>query len=369
VMLEYYFPNEAAEPLLWHPVLFAYTLLVSGADLLILAALAYLSGSLRKAIPLMTMLGIGFFAVVLAGPLADLRSPQRAALIFTRPHIVATASNPGISLTAFQSIAWLVALVLSVIFALLTFSYYSHQASLTSSGFRRTIYQAFSLGVTTSERYGSVEKAAKVVAVLMLPFLTLWGIYPASLFIMQTWNPAWRSWALLPVTYFADTFVVATALFMLVYFIWRYGGLERDVVVPILKIHAAGSLSVAALTGLQMAIWWSWSPGTAEMVSPLIPLMYLVIALLLLSFFLSLVAMRYPATIPVVALVAMAGTFTNKWNIIVNAQLISKTGLAFLEAELGGLWVLETAAPIALGIAVFILLSMIFPLEVREGGK
>jgi predicted membrane protein len=29
-MLEYYFPNEAAEPLLWHPVLFAYTLLVSG---------------------------------------------------------------------------------------------------------------------------------------------------------------------------------------------------------------------------------------------------------------------------------------------------------------------------------------------------
>jgi len=166
VMLEYYFPNEAAEPLLWHPVLFAYTLLVSGADLLILAALAYLSGSLRKAIPLMTMLGIGFFAVVLAGPLADLRSPQRAALIFTRPHIAATAANPGISLTAFQSIAWLVALVLSVIFALLTFSYYSHQASLTSSGFRRKIYQAFSLGVTTSERYGSVEKAAKVVAVL-----------------------------------------------------------------------------------------------------------------------------------------------------------------------------------------------------------
>jgi predicted membrane protein len=299
VMLEYYFPNEAAEPLLWHPVLFAYTLLVSGADLLILTALAYLSGSLRKAIPLMTMLGIGFFVVVLAGPLADLRSPQRATLMFTRPHIAATAANPGISLIAFQSIAWLVALVLSVIFALLTFSYYSHQASLTSSGFRRTIYQVFSLGVTTSERYGSVEKAAKVVAVLMLPFLTLWGIYPASLFIMQTWNPAWRSWALLPVTYFADTFVVATALFMLVYFLWRYGGLERDVVVPILKIHAAGSLSVAALTGLQMAMWWSWSPGTAEMVSPLIPLMYLVIALLLLSFFLSLVAMRYPATIPV----------------------------------------------------------------------
>ncbi len=368
-MLEYYFPNEAAEPLLWHPVLFAYTLLVSGADLLILVALSYLAGSLRRAIPLMTMLGIGFFTVVLAGPLADLRSPHRASLIFTQPHIVSTATNPGISLIALQSIAWLIALILSILFALLTFSYYSHQAFQASTGFRKTFYRAFSLGVTTSAKYRSVEKVAKIVAVLMLPFLALWGIYPSSLLIMQTWNPAWRSWSLLPVTYFADTFVVATALFMLVYFFWRYRSLEREVVVPVLKIHAAGSLSVAALTGLQMAVWWFWSPSTAEMVAPLIPLMYAVIALLLISFSLSLVAIRYPAIILAVSLVAITGTFTNKWNIIINAQLISKTGLAFLEAELKGLWLLDTVAPIALGVAVFIVLSTLFPLEVRESGE
>jgi len=369
VMLGYYYPNEAAEPLLWHPVLFAYTLLVSGADLLILAALAYLTGSLRKAIPLMTMLGIGFFAVVLAGPLADLRSPHKAYLIFTSPHITPSATNPGISLTAFQTFAWLIALILSIVFALLTFSYYAHQASLTSTGIRKTIYQAFSLGVKTPEKYRRAEMVAKGVAVVMIPFLTLWGIYPASLFVAQTWNPVWRNWTLLPVIYFADTFVVATALFMLAYFFWRFREMERDVIVPVLKIHAAGSLSVAALTGLQMAVWWFWSPMTAEMVSPLTPLMYAVIALLLLSFLLSLIAMRYPAAVLAVALVAMAGTFTNKWNIIVNGQLISKTGLAFLEAELGGLWFLETAAPIALGVAVFLLLSLVFPLEVREVGK
>lgn len=369
MMLEYYFPNEATEPLLWHPVLFAYTLLVSGADLLILAALAYLAGSLRKAIPLMTMLGIAFFAVVLAGPLADLRSPQRAHLIFANPQIVPTAAHPGISLTAFQTIAWLIALILSVLFALLTFSYHSHQASLSSTGFKRSFYRLFSLGVTTAEKYSVVEKVAKVVAVLMLPFLVLWGIYPASLFLLQTWNPVWRSWALLPVTYFADTFVVATALFMLVYFLWRYRAWEREVVVPVLKIHAAGSISVAALTGLQMAVWWFWSPSTAEMVSPLVPLMYAVIALLMLSFFLSLVAIRYHAVILAVSLVAMAGTFVNKWNITINSQLISKTGLAFLEAELKGAWLLETISPIALGVAVFLVLSMLFPLEVMESGK
>ncbi len=369
MMIEYYYPNEAAEPLLWHPVLFAYALLVSGADLLILSALAHLSGSLRKAIPLMTMLGIAFFSVILTGPLADLRSPHRAYLIFTNPHLVPTDSNPGISLTAFQSVVWLVALVLSVLFALLTFSYYSHLASATVTGFRKALYRVFSLGVTTREKYEGAERAAKYVAVLMLPFLTLWGIYPASLFVAQTWNPVWRYWTLLPVVYFADGFVVATALFMLAYFFWRYKAFEADVVVPILKIHAAGSLSVAALTALQMAVWWFWSPSMAAMVAPLVPLMYVVIGLLLLSFSLSLLAMRRPSAIVVVSLVALAGTFTNKWNIIVNAQLVSKTGLAFLEAELEGLWWLETVSPIALGVAVFILLSLIFPLEVREDGK
>ncbi|MEM0482185.1 MAG: hypothetical protein QXM16_04775 [Nitrososphaerota archaeon] len=365
----YYYPNEAAEPLLWHPVLFAYTLLISGADLLILASLAYLSGSLRKAIPLMTMLGIGFFAVVLLGPLADLRSAHRAVLIFTTPHLSPTTTNPGLSLIALQSWIWIIALILSIIFAVLTFSYYSYQASLTIIGVKKRIYQFFSLGITTLEKYRKVEPAAKAVAVAMLVPLTLWGIYPASMLLTQTWNPVWRGWPLLLVIYFADTFVVATAVFILVYYLWRFKSLESEVLIPILKIHAAGSLSVAALTGLQMAVWWFWSPSMAEMVTPLTPLFYAVIALLLTSFFLSLLSIRYPLISIAVSLAAFIGTFTNKWNILVNAQLISKTGLAFFEAELHGLWFLEMIAPIAAGVGLFILLSIIFPLEVRESGQ
>jgi predicted membrane protein len=317
----------------------------------------------------MTMLGIGFFAVVLAGPLADLRSPHKAYLIFTSPHITPSATNPGISLIAFQAFAWLIALILSIVFALLTFSYYAHQASLMSTGVRKTIYQAFSLGVKTPEKYRRAEMVAKGVAMVMIPFLTLWGIYPASLFVAQTWNPVWRNWTLLPVIYFAEAFVAATALFLLAYFFWRFKEMESDVIVPVLKIHEAGCLSLAALTGLQMAVWWFWSPMTAEMVSPLTPLMYAVIALMFLAYLLSLIARRYPAAVLAVALVSIVGSFANKWNIIINGQLISKTGLAFFKAELGGLWFLETAAPIALGVAVSFLLSLVFPLEVREVGK
>ncbi len=367
--LEYYFPNEAADPLLWHPVLFAYTLLISGADLLILTSLAYLSGSLRKAVPLMTMMGIGFFAVVLLGPLADLRSPQRAWLIFANPHIVATAQNPGISLITLQSILWAFALILALVFAITTFSYYSYQASIGAKGFRATFYRVFSLGVTTKERYSAVEKVAKAVAVVMLFPLVMWGIYPASMLLTQTWNPVWRNWPLLPVVYFADSFVIATALFLLFYFFWRGRKLERDVVVPVLKIHAAGSISVSALTGLQLAIWSLWSPMFDEMTAPLIPLMYLVIGMMMLSFFISLAAIRYPLASLAVSVIALMGAFANKWNILINAQLVSKTGLAFFEAELHGLWWLETIAPLAAGIVVFLVLSLLFPLEVREVGE
>ena len=46
--LGYLYPNEFAEPLVWLPTLFAYSLLISGTDLLILALAAYLFGRLKK---------------------------------------------------------------------------------------------------------------------------------------------------------------------------------------------------------------------------------------------------------------------------------------------------------------------------------
>ncbi|MDW8063809.1 MAG: hypothetical protein RMI43_06530 [Candidatus Caldarchaeum sp.] len=369
MLFEYYYPNEAAAPLLWHPVLFAYTLLISGADLLILASLAYLSNSLRKAVPLMTMLGIGFFSVVLLGPLADLGSPHRAYLLFLNPHLTSSSANPGISLIAIQGILWAVGLVLATAFALLTFSYYSYQASLSMSGFRQKFFRVFSLNITSTAKYRVVEKIAKGLAVAMLLPMTMWGMYPASMLLTQTWNPVWRSWTLLPVVYFADTFVVATAIFILAYYFWRWRKIETDVLVPVLKIHAAGSISVAALTALQMVIWFLWSPSMAQTVETLTPFMYGVMVLLMLSFFVSLASIRYPSLSVAVSFIALAGTFANKWNILINAQLISKTGLAVLEADLHGLWVLETVSPIAAGVAVFLILSVVFPLEVQEHGK
>ncbi|MEN3047181.1 MAG: hypothetical protein ABDH63_00130 [Candidatus Caldarchaeales archaeon] len=366
--VEYFYPNEAAQPLLWQPVLFAYTLLISGADLLILASIAYLTGFLRKAIPLLTMLGIAFFSVVLLGPLADLGSPHKAHLIFLNPHLLPTPSSPGISLISLQTVMWVVGMVLAVAFAVLTFSYHSYLASLETTGVRRAIFRAFSLGITTEREYGVAEKVAKVVAVAMLVPMVMWGMYPASMLLSQTWNPAWRSWALLPVVYFADTFVVATAIFLLTYYVWRRRSVESDVLVSTLKVHAAGSISVVALTALQMAVWYLWSPSIASMVEPLVPFMYAAMSLLALSFLSAILAIKYPVTSVLVTVFALAGSFLNKWNILINAQLVSKTGLAYLEAELHGLWFLDMISPVAAGVAIFIVLSAIFPLEVRRSG-
>lgn len=365
MVVEYFYPNEAAQPLLWRPVLFAYTLLISGADLLILAAIAHLLGVLRRAIPLLTTLGLAFFAVVLLGPLADLGAPHRAPLIFLTPHVAPTASVPGVSLIALQSVLWVVGMVLAVVFALLIFSYPSYIASTTSAGIRRAIHRALSLNVNSEEKYSSVLRVAKVVGAVMLFPMVMWGIYPTTLLVIQTWNPIWRNWTLLPVIYFVETFCVATASFLLFYYAMSWRSVGREILEPMLRVHGASSVSVAGLIGLQIAVWDMWSPSVSAMVSYIVPILYLVIALMLVSFAVSFVAVKFPAATLAVSLVTFAGTLANKWNILINAQTISKTGLAYFEPHLHGPWVLETAAPIAAGVLLFVVLSSIFPLEVR----
>ncbi len=368
-MIEYFYPNEAATPLLWEPVLFAYTLLVSGADLLILASLGYLTKKLEKTIPLLLILGISFFSVVLLGPLADLRSPHKAPLLFSIPHISPTYTTPGISLIAFQSILWIIALILSIVFMLLYFSYPMYLKSKEVERFKG-LYLAFSLGVDSREKYDKLSLITKGIAIILLLPATLWGLYPSTLLISQTWSFVWRNWVMLPVIYFADTFVVATAIAILVYFIWRRRRMEAEVIQPLLKVHAAGSLSVSALTALQLSIWWFWFDDSIiiQSLTTITSWMFIVIALLITSFVLSLIALRFLVISILVSLVAFAGTIANKWNILMNSQLISKTGMGVFELHLPADWLFKTASPIALAIFLLVIISSLFPLEVKEVG-
>lgn len=367
---QYYYPNEAAAPIVWDPVVFAYTFLISGADMIILASLAYITKRLTRAIPMLLVLGISFFATVLFGPLADLRSPHKAALIFSHPHIAPTAENPSISFLALQSTLWIVGMVLSVAFVLLYFSY--HMRIKANGGGRLSmLYKLLSLGIRDEASYNRLQPILKTLAILNILPMTFWAIYPASLMVSQTWVFLWRNWATLVFAYYADTFVVATAISILVHFVMKAGRVDPEVINPLLKVHAAGSISVASITALQLAIWWFWfgySPVNQSL-SVVTPFMYLTIVLLSTSFLLSVVSMRFPVASIFVSLVAFSGTIVNKWNIVINGQLVPATGLGVLELHLPPNWLMLTMSPISLGVFIFLVLSSIFPLEVTKLGK
>jgi len=366
--LGYLYPNEFADPLVWLPTLFAYSLLISGADLLILALAAYLFGKLRKAVPLLLTLGLAFFTVVLLGPLADLRNPDRAPLLFSHAQITPTEAHPGVSLIALMGgVMWPLAWVLAALFTLLYFSYPMHVKYMAT---RNSLYKVLSLGVSTPERYKALRPLLKVLAALALIPLALWAVYPATLFVMQTNLFIWRNWTLLPAIYFADTFVTATAAAILAAWIIGSRKLQQLEAPSLITIHGAGSVAVAALLLIQTWLWlnkFGESPFYTAL-APVVDWSYVAIGLFLLTFALSLIASKYLAVSLVIPFTGFAAAIFNKWNIIVRAQAGMRSGLTFLEpgTEHFVHEIPVMVAIIAAGVFLAIMLASIFPLEVKN---
>lgn len=364
----YMYPNEYAEPLVWLPTLFAYSLLISGADLLILALLAFLFNKLKKAVPLLLTLGLAFFTVVLLGPLSDLRNPDRATLLFSRAQIVPSEEHPGTSLIALMGgLMWPLGWILSLLFILLYFSYPMHLKYLAT---RNLLYKLLSLGVSTPERFRAIKPILIVIAAVTLVPLAFWSIYPATLFVMQTALFAWRNWTLLPIMYFADVFVTATAAALLAIWVSSRNKLQQLNASSLITIHGGGAISVAAILAVQLWYWKNIFGATAYYVTlaPLIKWSYVAIGLFLLTFALSLISMRYLSLSIILPFTGFTATIVNKWNVIIKAQEVVRSGTTYIPASLSYLSqeLLVMVAIISAGVFLAIILSSIFPLEVKN---
>jgi predicted membrane protein len=366
--LGYLYPNEFAQPLVWLPTLFTYSLLISGAGLLILALAAYLLGRLKRATPLLLTLGLALFTVVLLGPLADLRNPDRAPLLFSHAQITPTETHPGVSLIALMGgVMWPLAWVLAALFTLLYFSYSMHVKYMAT---RNPLYKVLSLGVSTPERYKALKPLLKVLAALALIPLALWAVYPATLFVMQTNLFIWQNWTLLPAIFFANTFVTATAAAILAAWIIGRRKLQQLEAPSLIAIHGAASIAVAALLLIQIWLWLNKFDGSPfyTALAPVVEWSYVAIGLFLLSFALSLTASKYLAVSLVIPFTGFAAAVFNKWNIIVRAQAGMRSGLTFLEpgTEHFVHEIPVMVAIIAAGVFLAIVLASIFPLEVKN---
>jgi len=262
--------------------------------------------------------------------------------------------HPGISVMAlYGGLLWPLTFIVALIFALLYFSYPMHKKGGT--------FSFLSFGVKSEESYERLKPAMKVLAAILVPLSALWTIYPGMLFFSQTWIYAWKNWGLMLPMFFGETFITATGTALILYYLERME--DERIRYPLLQIHGAAAIALAGVLILQMFIWGMWgNPNFAAVV----PMMQAAAVIFLLTFILTLVSAKYEAITPIVPVLALFGVVVNKWNLIINGQLISRAGMGVLEPELAPNWLAEAVSPIALAILLLVILSYIFPMEVEE---
>ncbi|GAB5046094.1 hypothetical protein [Thermodesulfovibrio sp. TK110] len=338
----YVYFNEA---LVWQPVAFAYSFLISGADLLFLAAIAYFTKKMTEWIPVFLLLGLSFFSIILLGPLADLSLPYRAWRIMFHQHLFSSAQYPGMSVMAlYGGVLWIITFLLGVA---VTGLYMSNKSL------------KYSFLYADENRYKSFESKIKILFIVLVPFTLMWSIYPGILFISQTWLFGWRNWGMLPAMLFSETFVTATASAIIVGEIFKKKNKNL-----LLYIHSAAAIVLCALIFIQILTWTLTVRGTMYSgIYSIYPLLIIAFLIFASTATLSIIATKKENLVLWVGIVALIGVIINKWNMIINAQLISRTGMGTVKAGLHGWWFFETLSPIAIAIIVFLILSSIYPLR------
>lgn len=364
----YWYPNNFAEPVIWMPVVFAYSLIISGSALLFIAYLAYMLGIMRRVMSLMLVFGLSMFLVILLGPLADLRAPDNAWKLMIGPRVLPSEANPGFSLIAFQgAIAWPLVALISIVFTLLYFSYPLHLRYMETGN---PVYRILSLGVSDERKYAALEKPLKVLAFIGSVLLITWLVYPATLF-MQTSNFVWVNSMALPFIFFVEEILMDIAIIVLAIWILKVVKLEFNSIKPFIAIIAIVSAAAIVSLLIQVGTWYFMFGGSPYYLAftHLYGFISLALILYLIAFASSLLSARYISLSIVASIAGILGVVVSRWNFIVKAQEVSVTGLGVIEAHIPLIEYALIAGIFAIGVFLIIVLGSVFPVgfEFKRG--
>lgn len=356
----YWYPNDFAEPVTWMPIVFAYSILVIGAEALFIAYIAYLFNKFREVIPHMLVVGLSLFLAILLGPLGDLRAPDNAWRLMASPRVLPTDAVPGFSVLAFQgAVVWPIVALISIVFTLL---YFSYPLYLRYKETGNVLYRILSLGISSEKSYAALEKPLKIMALVASILLITWLVYPATLF-MQTYNFVWRNSMLFPIIIFLEDFLAGKGRLVLLLWITRTLRLYFDKIRSIIVIASA---SAATVLLLQTGIWFLRFEGSPYYSSftHLYGLITIAVTLYLIVLVLSLLSTRHMSLLIITSILAIAGVIISRWNFVVKAQEVSSTGLGVIETSIPSIEYLMLIGYFSLGIFLIIVLSSIFPLNI-----
>ncbi|RLJ71181.1 putative membrane protein [Hydrogenivirga caldilitoris] len=322
----YLYPNEFFEPILWLPVMVAYTLLISIASgSAIIGALGVITPWtwFRENRLFFLKLAAATSPVILLGPLADIRHPERGIFVLIYSHIFPSETHPGSSLIAILANLWL-PFVLSVWGTLFFLK-------------RKPV-------------------VSKFLAYIALFLGAVWSTYYAGLLITaDTKLYLYNFLPLLPMGFFLGAILLSVSLYGFL------SGRINSLSSKILFWTLVSFLFLRALEGLRLFILFGGTP-LLENASKV----YSGLNTLSLFLFLLALGLSYLSTFKGVSLLNLLSSVLtiialvlDRWNIVVNTQLVSKTTLTTLDYNVPlSHWLPEALAFFFFAFGLYALISM-----------
>ncbi len=375
----YWYPNDFANPVIWGPMVAVYSIIAPGSSMLFFAYMSYLLGKFREIFSPMLIVAFSLFSVTLMGPLADLRAVDNAWRLLVAPRILPVEEAiPGFSLMAFQGfLMWLLLTLITVIFILLYFSYPAYLRYMEAkNSISKTIYKIMSLGLSSKEKYATLEKPLKILALLGVIVSITWLLYLPMLF-MQTKNFVWTRSMMLPTLYFIEYVLRGAGIELLLslFVFWAVKGVKPklEIIRPFATFIGVASAAAISAIVLQVVIWIFVFHG-----SPYYPAITHVYGLLSIALILYVVAListvlflskNWTSFVIIASLAGTLGVIANRWNFLVKAQEVSRTGLGINEALIPAEVFFEMVGFYGLAIFLVIVLSSLFPVgfELKRG--
>lgn len=367
--MEYVFPNEAVE---WTILIVTYpfvTGLVAGA--FIVSALVYVFNQEKfKPVGRLALITSLVFLFLSFLPLvAHLHQPQRAIEIMTRP-------NFSSAMAAFGYI-YLFYLIVAMVETIFLFRVNSVQRRDSSSGILKIVYSLLSLGTKdiSGEAMSRDMKIVRLLAVIGVPTAVLFHGYVGFIFGAVKANPIWST-PLMPVIFLMSAIVSGVALLIVVYVGSSYfsGKKPLESVVSSLSVLLGWFVLIdVSFHGLEelyrayerTASWQIveqtlfgqlyWTHIWGEFIlGSFIPLALIAIPRI----------RRSAKWMTLTSILVVGGVFSMRWNVVIGAQLISRSGQGFLTYTpplIGRESVLSVVAIFSMSLFLLILLTSIFP--------
>lgn len=365
------YPNEEV---IWGALIAIYpfiTGLVAGS--FIVSSLAYVFGKDQyKRVSSIALLASFSLLLTASLPLiADLRQPQRAIEIFTRPHLISTFETPNISPMAifgFLLVAYIILTALEILYL------FRADMSLKASSLKHLgwLYSILALGLKqpNEEILKRDREIVKWLGLIGIPLAVIFHFYVGFLFSSMK-QTLWSN-PLIGVNFLVSAIVSGTAFMIVLYYLYMRFSNEK--------------VNLDIIKGLATLLIWSILIDLGlQFISPVYlsyhkPIGYEVVEFVeynvlggwklleyLLTGIIPAILLLIPAlrkNVPIVlfsSILTLIGVFAYRWITVIGAQLLSRTNYGILSYTITYDEIYNIIGIFSFFLFILFLLSWIFP--------